>query len=109
MIKVVLKLCTIFLKNGTNSKLFHLIKDGKDKILYIHIFMNNFCCPLTLCHTIPTLKDPQEKILWKKGNADNTGNQDFRLFQECFLLYHREKSSFQQCLIWRPASTDQSL
>ena len=37
MIKVVLKLCNIFLKNGTHSKLFHLIKDGKDKILYIHI------------------------------------------------------------------------
>ena len=33
MIKVVLKLCNIFLKNGTNSKLFYLIKDGKNKIL----------------------------------------------------------------------------
>ena len=58
MIKVVLKLCNIFPKNGTNSKLFHLIKDGKDKLLYIHILMNTFCCPLTLYQTIPTLKDP---------------------------------------------------
>ena len=58
MIKVVLKLGNIFLKNGTNSKLFRLIKDGKDKILYMHILTNNFCCPLTLYHTIPTLKDP---------------------------------------------------
>ena len=69
MIKVVLKLCSIFLKNGTNSNMFHLIKDGKDKILYIHILMNNFCCPLTLYHTIPTLKDLKMKILWEKGKC----------------------------------------
>ena len=35
------------------------------------------------------------------GKGENAGNQHFLLLPQCFLLYLREKSSFQQHLFYR--------
>ena len=59
--------------------------------------------PLTLFPTqsrlLTTLK--QKALENTKGKGENAGNQHFLLFQQCFPLYHTEKSSFLQCLICR--------
>ena len=38
------------------------------------------------------------------GKGENAGNNHFLLFPQCFLLYHKEKSSFQQHLIMSSAN-----
>ena len=53
---------------------------------------------LSIYHTIPTLKkNASENTVEKEENA---GNQHFLLFPQCFLVYHKEKMSFKQCLIF---------
>ena len=47
---------------------------------------------LTLYHTILTFNDPEEEVFVGKG--ENASNQHFLFFPQCFLLHHREKSSF---------------
>ena len=51
---------------------------------------------LTLITTQPRLLTTLKKKALENtvGKGENAGNQHFLLFQECFLLYQREKSSF---------------
>ena len=43
-------------------------------------------------------KKPSENIV---GKGENAGYQNFPLFAQCLLRYHREKSSFKEHLIFR--------
>ena len=47
---------------------------------------------LSLYHTIPTLK--KKALENTVGKGENAENQQFLLFQQCFLLNQRQKSSF---------------
>ena len=51
---------------------------------------------LTLDHTIPTLTDPEKEDFFKKivRKGENTSIQYFLLSPQCFLPFHRQKSSF---------------
>ena len=52
--------------------------------------------PLKLFTTQSRLLTTLKKRAFEKyvGKGENAGNQHFLLFPHCFLLYHREKSSF---------------
>ena len=66
----------------------------KQNILYFQYIT------LFLYHTILTFNNPKEESFGNTvGKGENAGNQHFLLFPRCFLLYQREKSSFQQHLI----------
>ena len=55
---------------------------------------------LTLYHKIPTFNNPNEEGFGKLcGKRRKCWYRHFLLFSQCFLLYHKEKSSFQQHLI----------
>ena len=54
---------------------------------------------LSLYYTIQTFSDPVDEAFGKiLEKGENAGKQHFLLFPQCFLLYHREKSSFWQYL-----------
>ena len=54
----------------------------------------SFTILVTLYYYLPhNPDDPKEENTVGKG--ENTGNQHFLLFPQCFLLYQREKSFYQ--------------
>ena len=54
----------------------------------------SFTILVTLYYYLPhNPDDPKEEKTVGKG--ENTGNQHFLLFPQCFLLYQREKSFYQ--------------
>ena len=54
---------------------------------------------LILYHTIPTFDDP-EKVDFENivGKEENTGNQHFLQFPQCFLPFPEQSSIFPSCL-----------
>ena len=52
---------------------------------------------LILYHTFPTFNDPPRKKPFENivGKGENAGDQHFLPFPQCFLPYHRQKSSFE--------------
>ena len=58
---------------------------------------SGLCCKeLTLYHTIPTFNDLEGESFCKHcGKGENAGNQNFFLFQKCFLPFPKQIAIFQ--------------
>ena len=85
--------CILLRKTNLNFDFYSILWSANSGLSRIFSFCGK---DLILCHTVRTFNISKEEGFGKHcvGKGENAGYQHFLLFPQCFLLYHREKSSF---------------